>query len=403
MPDQRLVNRYSRRLNPGVGALDRLAEAIHALLQAGGSGDPFFLSKGLELLVTYLGASQATLVMMSGGAVETRWWYPEGPNEQPPAPVPSFCEWLMKHPERILVVRDIESSPHARNLADPRALFHKAALGCALRQRENIRALLFVFFGRPRVFPRAELALLEVVAGYLSRILEIEDLKQSLNRLEDSLAISKAVMEDSSTLDSETDLPNLRYLEIWRKTILASEHRPESLVVAECQVVIRNRRDVARIRKAAESLRAGDLVVRLARDRFLIILQHTSHSLAHIPLLRLRTQLNCPPMGATLWVPGPKGQGLESCQPRLDAALVESRATALPTLVWRFPEGFKEEPAPPKKVSKPAPGEPQRWQPITLETLKGRSRMAMGAGQVGSTPTAPRARKTEEPPPLTED
>ena len=359
------MQRYSQRLSPGAASLDRLAEAIHALNHSGGAGDPFVLARSLEMLVNHLGASQATLVMVSGGLAETRWWHPELEDEEPPAAIPSFCEWLVAHPERTLVVRDMANGPHARHLDGSQTLPYQAALGCALRQGEGVKALLFVFFDQPRSFPRAEFALLEAVAGFMGRVVEIEDLKQSLNRLEDALAITRAVMEDSSTRDAETDLPNLRYLEIWQKAMLGSDQRPESMVVAECHVKIQNKKDVARLLKAAEGVRAGDLVVRVAQGRFLIIFRHTPRSVAHILLLRFRMQLEGAPMGATLWVPGPDRQGLESCQPCLEAALAESRTMEQPALVWNLPEGFQEEPLP-RKRSAPRPAAPQRWEPPTL-------------------------------------
>ena len=370
-----MLNRYKRRLAPGKTALDQLAQALHDLLQAGASGDPFFLSKGLELLVSHLGATLATLVMVSGEEVETRWWHPELEDEQPPAAIPSFCQWLLEHPERTLVIRDMATGPHVPYLANPQDLPHKAAMGCALRQGAGVKALLFVFFDRARSFPRAEFTFLEAVAGFIGRVIEIEDLKQSLSRLEDALAITKAVMEDSSTRDPETDLPNRRYLAIWQKTMLGSEHRPANLVVAECEATVRNRKDVARIHKAAEGVRAGDLVVRMASGRLLIIFQHTPRSVAHILLLRLRTQLGSPPMGATLWIPGSEGQGLESCQPQLDAALAESRAMDQPALVWHLPEGFQEEPPVQRKAVPSAQDEPRPWQPLTLQTPKARPRI----------------------------
>jgi GGDEF domain-containing protein len=259
------------------------------------------------------------------------------------------------------------SGPHTLDLAQ-QALPHKAALGCALRRRDRVKALLFVFFDQPRAFPRAEFALLEAVAGFMGQVVEIEDLKQSLHRLEDTLAVTRAVMEDSSTRDAETELPNQRYLEIWQRAILSSETRPDSLVVAECRVDVRDRKDVARILKAAEGVRAGDLVARVAPGRFLVIFQHTPRSIAHVLLLRLRMQLGGAPMGATLWVPGAEGQGLESCQPRLDAALAESRAMAQPALVWRLPEGMAEESMPPKPPA-PEPAVPQRWEPPLLRQV----------------------------------
>ena len=369
MPYQRLLNRYARRLAPGGAALDHLAGAINALLQAGGTGDPFFLAKSLELLVNYLGAAQATLVMVSGASAEIRWWHPEVANEQAPLPIPSFCSWLIEHPERTLVVRDMATGPHVEHLVDPGLVVHKAALGCALRQGEGVKSLLVAFFDRPRAFSRGDFALLEAVAGFMGRVLEIEELKQSLTRLEDALAITQAVMEDSSTRDPETDLPNLRYLEIWQKAMMASEHRPESLVVAECQVAMKGRKDAARIRKAAKGIRAGDLMVRVAPGRFQIIFQHTPRSIAHILLLRLRMQMEGAPMGATLWVPGLEGLGLDSCQPRLDDALKESRAMAQPALVWHLPEGFVDEPPPMKRIPPIQVAAPRRWEPPTLRRV----------------------------------
>ncbi len=172
-------------------------------------------------------------------------------------------------------------------------------------------------------------------------------------------------MEDSSTRDAETDLPNLQYLEIWQKAMLESDQRPESLVVAECHLTIQNKEDVARLVKAAEGVRAGDLVVRVAPRRFLIIFRQTPRSVAHILLLRFRMHLEGALMGATLWVPGAEALGLESCQPRLDAALAESRAMEPPGLAWHLPVGFQEEPLP-RRRSAPKPTAPQRWEPPTL-------------------------------------
>ncbi|MBI1753845.1 MAG: hypothetical protein HY014_09180 [Acidobacteria bacterium] len=368
MPDHRLLKRYARRFRSEAASLEALSRAIHALLQAGGAGDPFFLSRGLELVVKHLSASQATLVMVSGASVETRWWFPEAGNEPPPAPISSFCEWLLEHPERILVVRDMASGPHVPFLIDPPSIPHGAALGCALRQGEGVRALVFAFFGQPKAFSRGDYALLEAVAGFMGRVLEIEDLKQSLNRLEDALAITQAVMEDSSTRDPETDLPNRRYLDIWEKALLSSERRPDSFVVAECEMEAKGRKDAARIRKAAEGIRAGDLMVRTSPGRVQIIFRHTPRSIAHILLLRLRTQLEGAPMGATLWVPGREGLGLESCQSRLEAALAESRAMEQPGLVWHLPDGVAPEPPPQKRPARPSASLP-RWEPPPLRKV----------------------------------
>jgi hypothetical protein len=264
------------------------------------------------------------------------------------------------------------AGPHLSALAGE-APPYRAALGCALRQAGGVKALVFAFFDQPQHFSRAQFALVEAVAGFISRVMEIEDLKQSLHRLEDALAITQAVMEDSTTRDVDTDLPNLRYLEIWEKAMLASEHRPESLVVAECTLAAKGRKEAGRIKVAAEGVRAGDLVVRGPGGRLLVIFRHTPRSIAHVLLLRMRTQLGSIPMGVTLWVPGPEGLGLESCRPRLSAALEESRAMAQPGLVWHLPEGMAPEApvAPPESRAIPPVlvEPPQRWQPLTLRKV----------------------------------
>lgn len=362
---RRRIQRYVARFRPPAASLDQLAGAIHTLLQASSSGDPFFLARGLELLTGRLGASLATLVMVAGGSAEIRWWHPEIEGEAPPTPVLPLCEWLLQHPERTLVIQDMDRGPHLQGHPELRNLPFRAVLGCALRHGEGVKGLLFAHFAAPRAFHRGEFALIEAVAGFIARVLEVEDLKQSLGRLENALAITQAVMEDSSIRDGETDLPNLRYLEVWEKAMLGSEHRPPTLVVAECRFRVRGRKDVAKVRKAAEGIRAGDLVARIAPERFQVIFQHTPRSVAHIQLLRLKAQLDGAPMGATLWVPGAEGLGLETCHTRLQAALEESSQMGQPALVWHLPDGHTEGPPIPVRA-RPAPSAPQTWQPPML-------------------------------------
>ena len=393
---RRLLKRYLReaRLQPSV--LENLSGALKDLLRVGSSGDPFILLHSMELLVGHLGASKATLVMVTDDLAETRWWSPELPDEEPPAPVAPLCAWLLANPERTLVAKDFREGAPYKDKPEFQALPYRAALGNALVLGGTVRALVFAFFEAPKDFTRADFALLDAVAGLMSRVLEIEDLKVSLNRMEDALAITRAVMEDSSIRDAETNLPNLRYLEIWQKAMLGSSQRPKSLVVAECLVAVQNRKDVARILKAAEGVRAGDLVVRVAPGRFQIIFQHTPRSLAHILLLRLRTQLGSAPMGATLWIPGPEGQGLDSCQPRLEAALAESRAMAQPALVWQLPEGYQED-LRPQQRSAPGPSTPQRWEPPTLQTPSGSFHIIKAGGKVESVGAANRPERSLKP------
>ena len=354
----RWCNRRWVRTGPGgAGGLDHLATAIHGLLQAGASEDPWLLGQGLRLLHHHLGATLTSLVMVEPGGLETRWWHPERLGETAPAPPGEPCRWLLAHPERILAQPEARG---ARRSGGPGAL-----LGCVLHQGGGARAILLASFQDPRPLRRTEVALLESVAMFLSQVLEVEELKRSVQGLEEALALTQAVVEDSSVRDAETDLPNRRYLEIWEHALVASGHTLHGLVVAEFQMPVRTRKDAARIRKAVVGIRAGDLVVRLGPDRFRVVFRHTPQSLAHILLLRLRTRLGGVPMGATLWEPGPGG-GLGSGIPRLERALAHSRTGHSPGLVWALPEGAPgAEPLGAVPIRKPA-APPLPWLPPTL-------------------------------------
>lgn len=330
---RRCVRRWFRPGLEGAGGLGHLASAIRGLLRAGESTDPWLLGQGLRLLHQHLGADRTSLVMVESGGLDTRWWHPERLGEAAPAPPEEPCQWLLAHPERILAQPDARGG---RRRGGPGAL-----LGCVLRQGDGVRAILLASFQAPRPLRRTEVAILESVALFLGQALEVEDLKRSVQGLEDALAITQAVVEDSSIRDAETDLPNRRYLEVWEHALLASGHAPPSLVVAEFQMAVTSRKDAAWIRKAMVGIRAGDLVVRLGPDRFRVVFRHTSQPLAHILLLRLRTRLGGVPMGATVWEPGPGG-GLESCSPRLERALARSRSGSPPGLVWLLPEAVPQ-------------------------------------------------------------
>jgi len=378
---RRLLKRFLREARSQPSHLEGLADALRDLLQAGSTGDPFFLLHSMELLVRNLGASQATLVIVTDPEVETRWWYPELPDEEPPAPVTPLCTWLLEHPDRTLVAKDLREGAPYKDRPEFKALPYGAALGNALVQGGTVKALLFVFFVEARDFTRTDFVLLDAVAGFMGRVLEIEDLKVSLNRMEDALAITRAVMEDSSIRDGQTDLPNRRYLDIWKKALVSSGNRPESLVLAEFQMEVHSRADVARLHKAAEGVRAGDLVVRLSSDRFLVVFQHTPRALAHILLLRVRTQLGSVPMGATLWLPGTEGEDLEPANGRLQTAFNASRQQPDHALVWHLPESIKEGQRPGTANLKAGQLQPQPWQPALLEIPASDTRGSMKLGR----------------------
>lgn len=336
-----LKTRYAHRLEAGRVDLDELVEAIQTLLQVNSREDPLFLAHGLELLVEHMHAERAYLVTVAGDRLVTQWWSPDRPDEQAPKRIPSLCQWLLENAHRTLVLRNIPKDSRWREDPDLKAQKVRAAAGAALWEDGHIRGLVFLHYGTPHDFTRAELALLDAVAGYLSRILEIETLKSALRDLENSLAITRAVVEDSSIQDRTTDLPNLRYLEIWTKAnLVAASREEEVMTVAQWSLSVETPEGAKRIREVADRIRAGDLLVSMGHGAFLLILQRTPKGLGQIFLQRLRKKLGELPMGATLWIPGTDDVRLESVLKRLDQALEESRAQTPPEIVWRLPEAM---------------------------------------------------------------
>ena len=369
---RRLSKRYLNRLNAGQAAMDRLLSAIQTLLGASSSEDPLFLAHGLDLLVGQLGADLAYLVAVEGARFETRWWSPDLGESDPPPPVPAFCRWLVEHPHRAMVLRDIPKDGRLGRLPELQGRSVHAALGVALWHGGQVKALVFCHFRKPHGFGRAELALLGAVAGFMGRILEVEDLKASLGRLENALAITKAVMEDSSIQDPATDLPNLRYLDIWLKANLGGGRKPEPMAVALFRAPVKGRKDLGRLRLAAEQIRGTDLMVAAGEDRFLVLLLGATKGLAHILLMRLRNPFDGIPMGATLWIPGLDDPGLESARKRAEEALRESEEGNPPAIAWRIPEGVLAAPRS-QPVVAPEPAQesagPRPWRPKSLAAL----------------------------------
>ncbi len=316
----RLLRRWSTRLRP-VDTLDRLVEALQTLLQMTSREDPFFLTRGLNLLLSHLGASQAYLVAIEDDFLETRWWAPEHDGCETPAPIPEFCSWLLANPHRTMVLRDLSSDrilPEGWARSNPGIL---AAAGTVLWGEGRMRALLFAHFSHPHPLDRTDLALLDSVAGFLSRLLEVENLKTSLHRLENALAITRAVVEDSSIHDAVTRLPNLRYLDIWLKANLAGgAPTQEDMTLATWRMDLEAPEALARLQAAADQVRGGDLLVHEGAGKFFLILQRTPQALGQAFLSRIQAKLGEVSLQATLWVPGVDDPRLESARRRLDLA-----------------------------------------------------------------------------------
>ena len=390
MSPRRLSKRYLDRLQSGQRAMDRLLSAIQTLLRASSSEDPLFLSHGLDLLVSQLDADLAYLVSMEGTRFETRWWSPDRGEADPPPPVPAFCRWLAEHPHRTMVLRDIPKDGRLGNLQELKGRSVHAAVGVALWHGGQVRWLLFAHFRRPQSFQRAELALVGAVAGFMGRILEVEDLKASLGRLENALAITKAVMEDSSIQDPATDLPNLRYLDIWMKANLGVGRKPEPMAVALFRAPVKGRKDLGRLRLAAEQIRGTDLLVAAGEDRFLVLLLGATRGLAQILLMRLRSQLEGTPMGATLWVPEDEDASLDGARKRAEEALRACEEEGSGTILWKVPEKLSarpdaRRPEPSGLIPAAEPPVPQPWQPRPLSALNPRGSSTSVAAPVEAT------------------
>lgn len=336
-PTQHLIRRFSRRLRP-LGTLDRLVETLRTLQLVTSREDPFFLARGLELVVEHTRADLAYLVTVDLERLETQWWWPEREGEPGPSPLAPFCRWLLENPFRTLVVRDAHEEPHRSRFPGGPPPGLGALAGTALWGEGKVKALLFVQFREPHPLDRPELALLDSVAGFLARALEVETLKFALRRMENALAITRAVVEDSSIQDNATKLPNLRYLDIWMQANLAGVTGRELMTVATWQMAVEDPAELKRLRETTEAVRGGDLLVSCGQGRFLLLLQNTPKGLGHIFLLRLRQKLGERPMGATLWVPGADDSQLESVRRRTEQALAESRTLDRPALVWRLLE-----------------------------------------------------------------
>ena len=330
----RLQNRYRGRLRPPQGILDSLGGALHTLLRATPSQDPFFLGHGLDLLLLRLGGDLAYIVTVKADALETRWWTPEGP--EVPRPVQAFCRTLLENPHRTLVLRDCAQTSFLEDRRELQAQDIRAAAGATLWSDDRVKGMVFIHFKAPHAFTRPELALLDAVAGFLSRVLEVEELKSSLRNLETALDITRAVVEDSSIQDPATDLPNLRYLEIWLKAKLGKLRKNRAPMTVAAFFAPG---PGTRVREMAEGVRGGDLVVSEGHGRYLVVLQRTSRKTGHAFLERLRGKLGQVPMGATLWSPGLDDPAFASVRKRLDQALGESRSQTEPQLVWNLADG----------------------------------------------------------------
>lgn len=315
------------RLRPRpIPVLDRHLRAYDHLLRHAAEAAPALFAHSLAHIRTYLRVDAVLLAREGAFGWEAPWQHPEEGQQRPPA---SPCRWVQDYPGRTLVIRDARKDGRWSGHPDLEGVGALAAV--AVWEGGLPKGALLVLSRRPRSFTRPELALLHAVAGLLGKAQEVETLKQDLQRLQEALALTEAVVEDSSLYDGGSGLPNRRYLEIWLKAnLFLAKRRGEPMTVAAWT---QPARELKLLRAVAEGLRGEDLMVCEGQGRCLLLLPRTPKGGGQILLHRLRQKLGDLPMVSTLWDPEQDDGQLVSVRQRLAEGM--ARAMARPGgVVW---------------------------------------------------------------------
>jgi hypothetical protein len=307
-------------------SLEGHLRAYDQLLRRATEAAPALFAHSLEHLRNHLKVDVVMLARPSADAWVSAWQFPDSNRPTPGAP----ARWAMDYPGRTLVIRDTRVDERWAGHPDLEGLGALAVV--SVWEGGVPGGALLALSDHPRPFTRPEVALLHAVSGLLGKALEVEALKVDLHRLQEALALTEAVVEDSALQDGATGLPNRRYLEIWLKANLYLARRR-----AEPMAVVRwtqPPKELRLLRAVAESLRGEDLLICEGQGRCFLLLPRTPKGGAQILIHRLRQKLGDLPMTATLWEPELDDLQLASVRTRLDAAQTE--AQALPkTVAWR--------------------------------------------------------------------
>lgn len=309
-----------------VPVLDRHLRAYDQLLGRATEAAPALFTHSLSHLCTHLKVDAVLLAREGALGWEAPWQSPEEGFRRPPA---AACRWVQDYPGRTLVIRDTALDDRWAGHPDLKGLGALAAV--AVWEGGIPKGALLVLSTRPRSFTRPELALLHAVSGLLGKALEVEGLKSDLQRLQEALALTEAVVQDSSLQDAATGLPNRRYLDVWLKAnLFLARRRGEAMVVAAWT---QPARELKLLRAVAEGLRGEDLLVCEGQGRCLLLLPRTPKGGGQILLHRLRQKIGDLPMVATLWDPEQDDHQLASVRLRLAEGM--GRALARPAgVIW---------------------------------------------------------------------
>jgi hypothetical protein len=307
--------------------LERPLRTLGGLLRRSGDEAPALFHQSLELLQRQVGADLVALVRATGEGFEWSWHVPEEPSHAVPM---ALCRWILDNPGRTLHLRDAAKDriwaghPELKGLG--------AALGTAYYEGSRPSGALLALCARPKSFSRNQVALLHTVAGMLGKALEVEMLRLDLHRMQEALALTAAVVEDSALQDPATDLPNRRYLDIWLKANLyLAKRRGEPMA---CLRWNQPTTELKMLRPVAESLRGEDLLVCEGHGRCLLLLPRTPKGGAQILFGRIRMKVGSLPMAATLWDPDQDDLELSSVRGRLEEGLTQARTEEKTGLLW---------------------------------------------------------------------
>jgi hypothetical protein len=281
------------------------------------SPDPFMLfDASLELLIRQFTVDHALITRLTEGQLDTFWWVQAGNGAQEPIAVHQslrLCERVLQEPEGSLVLGTVSRSEGGTWL--------RAFAGVVLREGGKPIGTLAVLNSQPFAFTSEDLDFIKSVAGHLGQAMEIENLKFKLGVAQESLALSSAVVQDSALETETTGLPNARFLDIWTKGHMHRARRQKEVLSLATWEGSFPREALLGL---AQSLRGDDLMVEVARGRFLILLPQTAQEGAQIILDRVLRELGHPALGATLWQPDKDDLLLRAAQRRAELARQEA-------------------------------------------------------------------------------
>jgi len=282
-----------------------LLKLFRELVEREYQGPTELFEAGLRLLVDQLGVDSAVMVRTIDQHYEAIWWAvrdnrPPGPEVLEPHR--TYCAKVLGA-TRTLIIRDAQADPAYRDHPSLTELAVRAYIGVPLRRSDAAIGVLCVQCSRPMAFTRGQVVLVNLVGNLLSKVMEIELLKQELHSTREALELTVSAMHDGALEAQATRLPSRGFLEVWLKAYLfLARRRCESMAVVVWKIHLN--REVCRSLKAiADQARGEDLLVDLGRETFALLLPRTSPEGAEVVLDRVREHLGPLPMGATIWQP----------------------------------------------------------------------------------------------------